>query len=107
MQGLCGRSGGHRQADLPPVRTQFRGDPGGTIDAYAVRHLETFSMSRPRNLITPAIFLSASIVAGSSVDEAPDATADDGRTSTRPAACSAPSGIYGMLARSAHVCHTR
>jgi len=64
-------------------------------------------MTRPRILITPAVFLSASIVAGSSVDDVPDASAADARTSDRPAACSAPSGLHAILARSAHVCHTR
>jgi len=64
-------------------------------------------MSRPRILITPAVFLSASILAGSSTDEAARASDLDARDGDRLATCSAPSAIYAILARSAHVCHTR
>ena len=65
-------------------------------------------MSRPRILITPAVFLSASIVAGSAMEDAPPASdTDDARISGRLATCAAPSVIHAILARSAHVCHTR
>ena len=64
-------------------------------------------MTRPRILITPAIFLSASIAAGSAADEAPAASATDARRGGLPAACAETSAIYAILARSAHVCHTR
>jgi len=64
-------------------------------------------MSRPRILITPAIFLSASIVTGSSMDDGPPAPDTDARISDRLATCSAPSVLHAILARSAHVCHTR
>lgn len=64
-------------------------------------------MSRPRILITPAVFLSASIVAGSSMDDGPRASYDEATSSDRHATCSAPSALHAILARSAHVCHTR
>lgn len=65
-------------------------------------------MSRPRILITPAIFLSASIAAGSYVDEAHEAPATDAPLpGSRRVESSASPGNYGILARLAHVCHTR
>lgn len=64
-------------------------------------------MTRPRTLITPAVFLSASIVAGSGADEAVEPRADAPHRARQPGSGSTTSGIHGMLARAAHVCHTR
>ena len=64
-------------------------------------------MSRPRILITPAVFLSASIATASAAQDAPVASATDARRSGHADACAATSGTYGILARFAHVCHTR